>query len=150
MNLAKIHAHLEGIVKGYDKLEAKVGWFNPEQAFIAYIHEFGAPSVNIPPRPFIRPTVAEQQNNWVKIIAGGVKAGVNAETVLEGVGLQAAGDIKKTIANLWVPPLKESTVKARARRYAKKGITGSLRKPLMDTKIMYNSCINVLGDKNAD
>lgn len=146
---------LDGI-KG-DKV-GKVGWFESAKyndgtpvAYVATINEFGCPEKNIPARPTVRPTIAEQQGNWRRLAAQGAKAILagryTVAQVLEGIGLQAVGDIKKTISKLTSPALKESTVKNRLRRRADRKTIGGLTKPLVDTGRMLNSLTNVVEDK---
>jgi len=155
-NIEKIKARMEAYVEGFDDRVASVGWFpgakypdGTQVAYVATIHEFGSPAQGIPPRPFVRPTVAGQQKVWAGIMADGVRAVISGRAssgdVLEGVGLQAAGDIGKTIANLTSPPLKPATVAARARRYADGKITNSLTKPLNDTGLMQASLTHTVG-----
>lgn len=132
---------LEGL-KGLDAISAKAGWFERSVyangtpvAYIASIHEFGVASKNIPPRPFMRPTVNAQMGAWRTLLEQGSRSVLAGKStpydVMEKIGLRAAGDIAKTIANIWYPPLKESTVKARARKLSDGAITASLRKPLI-------------------
>lgn len=102
----------------------------------------------IPPRPFMRPTVAEKTPEWKKILLDGSKAilrgNATSQLVMEAVSSKAAGDIAKTIARIWQPPLKEATVKARARRLKSHEITQSLRKPLVDTGMLIQSITHVV------
>jgi len=65
---------------------------------------------------------------------------------MDAVGARAAGDIAKNISEVWEPPLKEATVRARARRYASREITPSLRKPLVDTARMVSSLTHTVED----
>ena len=62
---------LERAPKEFENMVAQVGIPSGIQyedgtdvAFVAAIHEFGAPAANIPARPFIMPTVAEQKDQW--------------------------------------------------------------------------------------
>lgn len=147
---------LEIIVKGFtDNKVAKIGWLDGSSyingtkvAYVAAIQEFGSPVNNIPPRSFIRPTIAEKTPAWNKFFEQGAKAILAGNetpyTVLEKIGLRAAGDVRATIARgrpEW-PPLKESTVQARANRYANRTITGSLYKQLVDTGFMLGTLTN--------
>ena len=63
-NLDKIKATLDRVPEEFDGMVAQVGFpsgINYEDgtnvAYVATIQEFGAPEANIPPRPFMRPTV---------------------------------------------------------------------------------------------
>ena len=66
--------------------------------------------------------------------------------------MKAAGQIRKTISNLYTPSLAFSTIQGRLRRagvgnvgrpYTRAEI-GNLYKPLIDTGLMYGTLINVL------
>lgn len=124
--------------------KGKVGWFDNARyedgtpvAYVAAIHEFGSPQNKILPRPFMRTTIKERRQSWQDIAMQGAKAILNGkatpELVLEGIGQQAAGDIRKTISKIQTPSLKPATVKARLRRRANKRTVGNLTKPLVDT-----------------
>jgi hypothetical protein len=90
-------------------------------AEVAATHEFGAPSKNIPARPFIRPTIKNKENEWrdiaLKKSKSVVKGKFSAHDLMELIGQTAVGDIRKTIKTLWAPPLKASTINARIRKY---------------------------------
>lgn len=129
---------------------AKVGWFEtaryPEGeqvASVALIQEFGAPGANIPARPFIRPTISAEGDKWKENITKGVQAvvrgAVTADQVLEIVGQQAAGDIRKTISEVRTPPLADSTIAQRMRE-------GRTDQPLNRTGLMIATCTSVVGD----
>lgn len=149
--LAKRLKELEGKV-------AKAGWFESAVyptgtpvATVAAVHEFGAPAKNIPPRPFMRPTIARESNNWKALMASGAKAIIRGnatiDQVLNAVGAKAAGDVAKTIASITAPPLKAATIAARARKRKDKTITATLRKPLVDTALMINSVTHLVEDE---
>lgn len=127
------------VLNGLEGLEGKVGWFEsatykdgPPVAYVATIHEFGAPSQGIPARPFMRPAVAEKGQSWVDLLGQGAKAALNGSVspaaVLEAVTLRAAGDVAIAIRAVTSPPLKPATV-------ARKGFD----KPLVDTGQMLKS-----------
>lgn len=128
-------------------LELKVGWFETAKyesgisvAHVATIQEFGYPKKNIPPRPFMRPTVAREENNWRKIIdqeSKKIVAGTQTPAgMFQIIGLQASGQVAKSIVAVMAPPLKPATIAARKRRLAGGKTTKSLEKPLIDTGIM--------------
>jgi hypothetical protein len=152
LDLDKIRERLSLAVEGFEHAQARVGWFptavyeqtGESVASIAVKNEFGDPGAHIPPRPFMRPTVNEQRDAWAKIIQDGarqvVKGNIQATDVLDAVGNQAAGDIKKKISSIWSPELSERTVAARAAKYKSGKITESLRKPLEDSGYMKTTC----------
>lgn len=148
--LEKLRVRMDGL-RDFEGLRAKVGWLPSAHyadgtpvASVAIVQEFGSAVHRIPARPFIRTTFAEQKGNWANLLlssAKQVEAGsLGAQQVLEGVGLQAAGDIRKKITQIWHPPLAESTVEARAARTASGKVTPSLTKPLVDTGHMLATC----------
>lgn len=135
LDFAKIKAHLDGISEGFVDKEAKAGWFDSARypdgtpvAYVATIQEYGAPEVNIPPRPFLAPTIEKRKDAWVKLLSQGVKAvargGYSADQVLEGVGLQVAGDIQAGIASVTGPALSNVTLLLRKWRREGKTIAG--------------------------
>lgn len=137
---------------------AKVGWFESAVyengtpvALVAAVHEFGAPSKNIPPRPFFRPTIAREEGAWRDLARRGAKAILNgtttAQNALEALGGKAAGDVAKTIASITSPPLKPATINAKRRRRADKKTVGGLSKPLVDTGLMISSLTHTVEDK---
>lgn len=147
LSFAKIREKLETVPNEMAGREARIGWFESAQyedgtpvAYVATIHEYGAPEQNIPPRPTVGPTVAAKKNDWAMLLGDGVRAVLNGkvsgDTVLDGIGQAAAGNIKKTISELQSPALKPETV-------TRKGFA----KPLIDTGLMLDSVSNQVADK---
>lgn len=125
-----------------DRLEARAGWFETARdehgtpvASKAVFNEFG--TAHIPPRPFMRPTVAEKGKAWMTQLGDGAKAILRGETtahdVLERVALTAAGDVAVKISEVNSPPLSPKTV-------ARKGS----KKPLVETGQMIQSVTGVV------
>jgi len=146
------------LLAGVENKVGKVGFFETSKypdgtpvAYVATIHEFGAPSEGIPPRPFMRPTIQANQAVWQSIALQGAKSildgSMTSEDILEVIGLKAAGDIRKMIASIQAPPLKDATVAARLRGKADKQTVGNLTKPLVDTATMLNAVTNTVEDK---
>lgn len=116
--------NLEALIASVPGHVAKVGFLDSAQystgvsiAYVAAIHEFGAPSAGIVPRSFMRPTMDAQKNSWKNLFAQGAKAiakgNRTAKDVYDGVGLQASGDVRKAISTLTSPPLSKVTLLAR-------------------------------------
>lgn len=135
---------LKTILKNLDGKVGKVGWFPSAKyedgtpvAYVAAIQEFGSPANNIPPRSFMRTTIAEKEQGWAQIAENEAKKIVNGKQTTENavtiLVLKAAGDVRKKISTIYTPKLKESTIEARKRKRADKKTTGSLTKPLVDT-----------------
>lgn len=130
---------LKRAAKELDGAECRVGWFESAKyadgtpvAYVASIQEFGHGP--IPPRPTMRPTIAEQQAAWTAL-AGALVKGVaegrrSATDALELLGAQAAGDVRAKIASIQTPKLADSTIAARKRA------GNSSTKPLVDERIM--------------
>ena len=100
-------------------------------------------TIVIPPRPFMRPTIARERNNWLKYMTSGAKkvlrGTASATQILEIVAIRAAGDIAKTISQITTPPLAKGTIAARRRKMSNKKLVGALDKPLVATGILLNS-----------
>lgn len=147
-----VKARLEQAMRDLDTIEARIGWFGSSKypdgtpvAYVASIQEHGAASQGIPPRPFFAPTVAERTPQWKQLMAQGVKAigagNQTAETVMDAMGLQAAGDVRVTISQIQSPPLAAATLAAR-----KRAGNGS-RKPLVDTRYMIATLTSTVSKK---
>lgn len=130
----------------------KVGWFENSKyengfqvAMAAAISEYGWPQHNIPPRPMLRPTIIREEAKWKRLIAAGVsailKGNVTSTLVMESLVEKAAGDVKQTISQIYDPPLKESTIRARRSKRKDKKTVGRLTKPLIDSGILLGSVL---------
>lgn len=108
-------------------------------AALAYIHNFGAPEVNIPPRPFMEPGIDRVKNQISTELKATGQAAFDGkfDRVDRGfhrIGLLAQASIRAMItAGEGFPPLKPKTIARRKRR----GRTGT--KPLIDTGQLRNS-----------
>lgn len=79
------------------------------------------------------------EENITKGVQAVVRGAVTADQVLEIVGQQAAGDIRKTISEVRTPPLADSTIAQRMRE-------GRTDQPLNRTGLMIATCTSVVGD----
>lgn len=149
--------NLEIALKNLQGKVGKVGWFeksryddkaNTPVAYVAAIQEYGYPAGNIPARPFMRPTIAKYENEWRKLAESGSRAVLNGKAtigdVMEGIGLSAAGQIRKTISLIVTPPLSPKTIYARLHRKSDKKTVGLLTKPLIDTGVLYGTLTNTV------
>ena len=118
-------------IKELAGIETKVGWFETAKypdgtsvAYVAAIQELGANTGHgvIPPRPFMRPTVAEEKKAWVKLVGDGAKEAIKGDvtmfTVMDALGQKAEADIAATITHITAPPLSPVTIELRAMKKA--------------------------------
>ena len=138
-------AELVANVKALQSDPGAVGWFETAKyptgvpvAYVAAIQEFGYGA--IPPRPFFRPTISEQSPTWSRLFGQAAKAvaagKLTSDQAMTQICAKAAGDVAVTISRITAPPLKPATVAARRRRYADRGTTGNLTKPLVDAGLL--------------
>lgn len=148
-------AQLEKKLNALAGKQVKAGWFESSVypngtpvAYVAAIQEYGYEPKKIPPRPFMRPTITRERNNWAALSLSASKAilagNETPESALDKIGQKIAGDIAQSIRNVTTPKLKEETVKARARKRKDKTITASLRKPLVDSALMIDTVTSVV------
>lgn len=119
--IARLRKELESI----GKTNLGVGFFDTAVypggtpvAYVASIQEFGWGP--IPPRSFMRTTMAEKKQEWEKNFVSGFKAvlngKVNVSQVYEQMGMKIVGDIKKKISSIQDPALSPLTLMARKDR----------------------------------
>lgn len=130
---------LKILIKNLDalsKTSTRIGWF-PDNSYpgdrpvaaVAAGNELGIPGRSIPPRPFMRPTVAAKKNEWMEKaaqLAKRVLAGkMTAFEAMDTLGGIIEEDVAATIAALTSPPLSPITLGARKYREQGKVVTGS-------------------------
>lgn len=147
---------LQATLKDVSSKQIRVGFFPEAQypdgtpvAYVAAIHEFGAPQRSIPARPFMRPTAEQKKSEWGRQIAGAVRGAIDGKVdvaqAFDAIGAMAAGDIGRTISRVTTPPLKDSTLRARQTRKKTPGVS---KKPLVDTGLLIQSVSHVVEDKS--
>jgi len=147
---AKNRESIDAAIKDIGQMKLRVGWFASAKyetgtpvAMVAAAHEFGVPQNGLPPRPFMRPTIAENRDRWLKYFAQQVRHIFEGESTVEialnQVGLNMAGKIKQAISKVTQPPLKTATVKAKMRKRKTAKTPGNLTKPLVDTGLMIST-----------
>lgn len=110
-----------------EKQKLSVGWFegvkytdNTPVAYVAATQEYGSVAKNIPPRPFMRPAMYNNQNQWMglfkKLSDDVISGSLSAEGALDIIGSTVTEDIKEAITQVKEPALKESTIANRVRR----------------------------------
>lgn len=140
---------IKSILNEFDNMSSEIGWFSHQHykdgtpvAYVAQIHEFGAPQKNIPPRPFMRPTGEKHHKEWAEAFKRGMIASVNNQLtpyhVFEQIGSLVAGQIADSIKAVTSPPLKYK------QRFGNQS-------PLRDTKQLFQSVTNkTFRRKNKD
>ncbi|PSZ18163.1 hypothetical protein [Escherichia sp. 4726-5] len=140
-------------VQEMGRLKAEVGWMDTAKyddsgvpvALVAQTQEFGSPAQNIPPRPFVRPTIAAEGRSWSELMGRGVRAVSAGERtplqIFTAIGEQAAGDVRMTITLVNNPQLADSTRKARIAKGREPD------KPLQDSGVMRASCTSIVKEK---
>lgn len=122
---------LEVMMKGLKDKQVKAGFTEQSKyedgapvAYVAVIQEFGDASRSLPPRPFMRPTMARDQEEWKSIAEKGAKqiskGTSTTDALMNKLGEKAAGGIKKSIAEVTSPPLTLTTL--RLRKLKKQGV----------------------------
>lgn len=148
---------LDRILENADGKVGKVGFFESAKyedgtpvAYVAAIQEFGFPEGGIPSRSFMRTTIKAETKNWRLLAQSGARAilagNYTIEQVLDGIGMQAAGDIRKTISKIWSPKLADATIAARVRKRADGKTVGNLNKPLVDSGYMLSQVSHTVED----
>jgi len=144
-----------------DDKQGQVGWFSSsvypngtQVAYVAAIQEFGSPSNNIPPRMGLRAMIKDVQPYWSKVTSFAAKRMLRGELEYDGalelIGSVAEGSIRKQIASVTEPPLKQSTIDARDRRRASgQASTATGAKPLVDTGYMLATVTHIVANKGS-
>ena len=121
---------IESAVKGLKTLSKKsvmVGWNEGANyddgtpvAGIAAQNEYGNPGRSIPARPFIRPTISSNKEEWVETLKKGATAILEgrstADIVLGAFGDRVSAQIKNSIVNEPHTPLSPITIALRRLR----------------------------------
>lgn len=80
-------------------------------AMVAAVHNFGAPSRGIPPRPFFSNMVKDKKGEWPKAIGDLLKANDwDATVALDVAGAAIAGQLRQSITDFYGVPLKPATI----------------------------------------
>ena len=148
-NIGGALAKIRDRTRGFDKLEVRIGVQEGQQyedgtpvAYVAAIHEYGAPEVGIPPRPFLRTTLDQKRKEWTDQMLDGVEAvmhgAASVDQALEMIGTGAAGDVKKTISEIDSPPLKPATIRGKGHA-----------KPLVETGLLLQSITSKVANKEG-
>lgn len=107
-------------------------------AALAYIHNYGSPTQNIPARPFLEPGIKAGETPITEQMQRAGEAALNGDAAevqkrLNAAGIAATSAVKSKITQGPFAPLSQSTLAARRRR----GRFGT--RPLIDTGQLRNS-----------
>ncbi|MBS0959784.1 hypothetical protein [Acetobacter thailandicus] len=103
-------------------------------------HTVAAHEIVIPPRPFMRNTITNNQPDWGRMLGASLKAsGYNAATAIGIVGEGMVKQMQKEIIDMKSPPNAPSTVR-------EKGFNN----PLIDTAHMLHSVASEVKSGNND
>lgn len=151
---------LRQTVKTLDDAKARVGWFPAAKyetgapvAGVAYVQEFGSPKKGIPPRPFMRTTAAEKQQEWAKTAGDLTRAAGQGKiapgNIMTALALAAEGHVRATITKIYDPALAPATIAARKRKLADGGVSAkaSIEKPLVASGIMLATLTSEVDNK---
>lgn len=120
-----------------------------DNATLGYVHEYGLPEKNIPPRPFLIPGVQDAREPIAKKLEAGARQGLGgdrqaAENALDAAGLIAQSAVRRKITEGPFVPLAPRTLAGRRAR----GRTGE--KPLIDTGQLRRSVTYVIREVEDD
>ena len=102
-----------GVLKGSTNNEPDASEVNV--AKYAMYQEYGTSTT--PARPFLRNAIEKNQDEWIRHIKQGLKAGVDTRRVLETIRNMVRGDIIRSIKSSGdYAPLSPATVKAKKRK----------------------------------
>lgn len=123
----------DAVVKRKNRLMMTTRFVGPD--FKGDTFTTGAHEIVVPARPFIRPTIAEHGDRWVRnVVRDLAETDLSLDAILERVGIEIVGDIQAAIKAVMAPPLAPST----RRRRIRKGFSdmSTATKPLIDTGTM--------------
>lgn len=133
-------------------------------AYLAFIHDQGAPEANIPARPFMEPGMALAQDAVTRQLEGAARAAASGNMMgvaqrMTAAGLAASSSIKRYIDAGIDPPLADRTLRMRAAKGSKgaalelaarkegRAASTLYAKPLIVTGQLRNSITHVLRTK---
>jgi hypothetical protein len=87
----------------------------PTNALLAYVHNYGCPSRNIPARPFIEPAIAAKRERCIDLMKKAAKLALDGKRAsaisqFHVLGMEIQNEMKETISRGIPPPIKDATV----------------------------------------
>lgn len=149
--------NLRRLIKDVNSCRLRVGVFSgatyedgTSVAKVAIKNEFGTQGGNgeppIPPRPFMRPTIANNSEGWGKLFNIQLKNnGFNAMNAMDVLGQVIEGEIRETMTQIIDPPLSAKTLHNRRTRTDKQKNFSD--KPLIDTAVLIRSITSKVDKK---
>ncbi len=136
----RIHASSGGVGVGDISESASDGnKISDNNAALAYIHNFGSPSQNIPARPFLIPGVSNAIPKTIPQLKKAILSALEndqegSDKAFHSIGLICQNEVRKKITDGPFVPLKQSTINARINKSKnKKGASAENIRPLIDT-----------------
>lgn len=125
-NSAKVEAALKKLARAHVLVgipQSTAGRAEGEatNSLLGYVHEHGAPDLNIPARPFLRPGIRDQQTGIANYLRQAAHAAVQGDEArmmqaLRGAGETGVKGATQKITNGPFVPLAPRTIAARLRR----------------------------------
>ncbi len=154
---AQLRAALKELAKKVaEPATLKVGFFEGSTEadgtsvpMLAAIHNYGAPKVGIPPRPFFSNMVRDNQKGWPDVLAEALKkSDYDAKEALALLGEEMEGELRASIIGGHFKPLKPRTLQRRGvdpkMKYDPKNPKTFGAKPLVRTGTMLASIKSVV------
>lgn len=121
----------------------------PPNSDLGFIHEFGSPAANIPPRPFLVPGINDAKDEIKDGLRSAMKAALADDEKamtehMERTGFRAVTAVKKYMQTAKFAPLKPSTIRSRNRSRQTKGKReneqqGEGIRPLINTGALHDA-----------
>lgn len=97
----------------------------PTNVELGFIHEFGSPAANIPPRPFLIPGVESGRARYIALMKAGARKTINPESggeaaamaTLTSVGLAGQRAVRRYMMTAQFTPLAPRTIAKRVARW---------------------------------
>ena len=112
-------------------------------AELAYIHSKGSPLNNIPPRPFLEPSIEANKEKIAAIQAQAFKAALNGKPAQVLMDMKKVGLLGQNLAKGWFRNPKNNWPPNSPLTIAKKGSD----QPLIDTGALRNAIVYVVRKK---
>lgn len=123
MKLVKDENNTDELIERIEKMRGTkmrfgiLGSADGEVLLYASVHEFGAPSINIPERSFMRKTfddkIDDMSDTIEDLVGQYIMGDISYKATMDAIGEYVVGLIRQTVVELKSPPLKSSTIAAK-------------------------------------